>query len=333
MSESPEKSDAASPDLSGAGENKSSEVIVFLAIAFGVVILVELFLGLRAKPPATPPSSASSAGTVSTEPPRGAPLRGAPMKAEPAPKAEPPVKEPTKPIAPSEPGAPLAEIPAPVAAAIPEIKPEEKTTSETPSDPPTLVNPPKPAPVEEARDLKPKASEPAVVEVERSGDSTTLKLPPPPSGVDLTATPQVKTGEKTALGATVLGFDKLCGYEYYPQPAGIPKEKLPKQIPDDVQAFDGKKVEVSGFMLPVDVEENGDVKVFFLMRDIASCCFGGAPKLNEWVLVTAGKNFTARYTGYAPIAVTGTIEVGEKIEYGRVTSLYRLEAEALEVRD
>jgi hypothetical protein len=135
-----------------------------------------------------------------------------------------------------------------------------------------------------------------------------------------------KTGEVLKSGFTALGFDYLGDFNYVVQPPDIPREKLPRQIPEKVFAFNDKKVELRGFMLPIEVEEDGHVKIFFLMRDLASCCFGGYPKMNEWVLINVPKEFPVQYTAYSPIAVTGTISIGEKIEYGRVTSIYRLKS-------
>ena len=65
------------------------------------------------------------------------------------------------------------------------------------------------------------------------------------------------------------------------------------------------------------------------MRDLASCCFGGSPKLNEWVLVNVPKGVKVKYIAYEPLIATGVIEIGEKVEYGRVTSLYRLVADGV----
>lgn len=136
-----------------------------------------------------------------------------------------------------------------------------------------------------------------------------------------------KTGERLKNGSVALGFDVLGDYNYVTQPPDIPKEKLPRQIPDGVMNYDGKRVQVRGFMLPIKVAEDGHVEQFFLFRDLASCCFGGYPKMNEWVYINVPKTMKVNMVAYAPIAVTGTISIGEKVEFGRVTSIYRLEAD------
>ncbi|MDF1665994.1 MAG: DUF3299 domain-containing protein [Planctomycetota bacterium] len=136
-----------------------------------------------------------------------------------------------------------------------------------------------------------------------------------------------KTGERLKNGAVALGFDVLGDYNYVTQPPDIPKDKLPRQIPDAVTNFDGKRVQVRGFMLPIKVAEDGHVEQFFLFRDLASCCFGGYPKMNEWVYINVPKTMKVNMVAYAPIAVTGIISIGEKVEFGRVTSIYRLEAD------
>jgi hypothetical protein len=103
----------------------------------------------------------------------------------------------------------------------------------------------------------------------------------------------------------------------------------PPDLPLEVKALNGEKVAVMGYMLPLEVDAKG-VKTFALVRDLASCCFGGSPKLNEWVYVTMHSPQTAKHTGYSAIVVSGIFEVGaQKMEAGD-TSLYRMTADLVQ---
>ena len=48
------------------------------------------------------------------------------------------------------------------------------------------------------------------------------------------------------------------------------------EIPDTVKQLNKKKVAITGFMLPIDVDK-GKVKRFLLLKSTMSCCFGVAP--------------------------------------------------------
>ncbi|MCG3205808.1 MAG: hypothetical protein KCHDKBKB_02531 [Elusimicrobia bacterium] len=97
----------------------------------------------------------------------------------------------------------------------------------------------------------------------------------------------------------------------------------PSDLPVDVKALKGEKVAIRGYMIPLEVEKEG-VKTFALVRDLASCCFGGTPKLNEWVHVTMKPPVTAPYFAYRPIVVSGTLEVEATILDQGEWSLYHL---------
>ena len=65
---------------------------------------------------------------------------------------------------------------------------------------------------------------------------------------------------------------------------------------------------------------------FLIIRSPLVCCFGVAPALNEWVVVTmAGK--AAEATQDVPLRFYGTLHVGEFYEGSVFTGLYRLDGE------
>ncbi len=96
-----------------------------------------------------------------------------------------------------------------------------------------------------------------------------------------------------------------------------------KRPPKRIRALDGMRVSVSGFMAlgtPEGVEE------YQLISD--SCGCDGLDKPNHFVLV----QLTDETTTFTPdqLTVTGIFSVGEELEDGFVTSLFRLEAESTE---
>jgi hypothetical protein len=87
-------------------------------------------------------------------------------------------------------------------------------------------------------------------------------------------------------------------------------ESLPAEaFPERIRRFDGVAARLEGWMIPGTIERS-KVLDFMLVRDNAACCFGGAPKDDEWVQVTMAPGTHATYMRYAKIAVTGVLEVG-----------------------
>jgi hypothetical protein len=82
--------------------------------------------------------------------------------------------------------------------------------------------------------------------------------------------------------------------------AGIP-------IPKEVQALDGKRVFIKGYMRPDSTPVRRNVRRFLLVRDNNQCCFGDASsvKYYDQVLVNFADNLTTDYsTGLFRIAGT-----------------------------
>jgi hypothetical protein len=80
---------------------------------------------------------------------------------------------------------------------------------------------------------------------------------------------------------------------------------LVKAMPKNVLKFDGKKVKVSGFMVPLKLDKQNKVPLFLLAPDKTSCCFGAVPKLNGFIYCRSSKGFEFRND--IPIEVTGII--------------------------
>ncbi len=134
-----------------------------------------------------------------------------------------------------------------------------------------------------------------------------------------------------------VGFEDLSNFDFeVPEPvwsdspaAQRKPPKLKSKIPDDVRALDGKKVEISGYILPLEQGEGETVKKFILMRNQITCCFGGANRINEYIMVTAPGKGVAQFVSATPITVQGTLFVGAQFEDGVLTSLYQMNSDAV----
>lgn len=138
---------------------------------------------------------------------------------------------------------------------------------------------------------------------------------------------------KDASGAefTVVGFDKLSAFKYE-----VPDETKPNpdtdkgdsQIPQSVKDFNGKRIALKGFMLPLKVE-GGLVTELLIMRDQSMCCFGAVPKINEWVSVKMTGKGVKPVMDQA-ITLVGKLKVGGIKENGYLVGIYAMDGERLE---
>jgi hypothetical protein len=96
-------------------------------------------------------------------------------------------------------------------------------------------------------------------------------------------------------------------------------------IPPQVKAYNGRKVLVEGFIMPLRLKK-GLVTEFLLFRDQASCCFGDKAKMNHYIRVkVTGKGFEPGST--LTHKVWGTLDVGEIYVQEYLTGIYQMDAE------
>ena len=132
-------------------------------------------------------------------------------------------------------------------------------------------------------------------------------------------------------GCLSVGFDKLASFDYSPPDTQVTNNVKPdvedKLIPTEVKALDGKVV-VRGFMLPLRVAGDKATE-FLIMRSQSTCCFGVAPKINEFINVkTVGKDGLLASMD-APLNIEGTLHVGTTRDNGYIIEIYTLDAEKL----
>jgi hypothetical protein len=129
-----------------------------------------------------------------------------------------------------------------------------------------------------------------------------------------------------------VSFGALGSYDYeIPDPdelreAEDQKAVLGDQIPEPLKKIDGEEVVIVGFMVPIEVTREGQVKSFALTQNQNFCCFGVPPGMNEWIMVKMEEGETAEFTLDLPVAAFGKIAVGEEIEDGYIMSVYRMSA-------
>ena len=82
----------------------------------------------------------------------------------------------------------------------------------------------------------------------------------------------------------------------------------PYSYPEGVQALDGQEVKLVGYMIPLTWKE-GEVTELMLVRDLASCCFGGIPRPDEWAFVSFPEGESTEYFAYEPVLVSGTFSL------------------------
>lgn len=135
-----------------------------------------------------------------------------------------------------------------------------------------------------------------------------------------------QTREKLdAEGRRVVDFSQLAGFAYTPPADSAERPRDPcAGIPEEVRKLDGKRVSISGYMLPIKMED-GRAKQFLILRNQMACCYGVAPAPNEWIVVRSAK-------GVAPtqdvVAVyIGILRVGVLREQGYFIGIYELELE------
>lgn len=114
-------------------------------------------------------------------------------------------------------------------------------------------------------------------------------------------------------------FDVLAAFEC----ASYASTERPP-IPEKILALSGRKVTVTGYMMPLS-HEAGGAKKFLIMRYKFGCCYAVTPKINEWIEVTMDKG-VAEYAPDTLDTVWGVLEVKEELRDGAAVGLYKIRA-------
>lgn len=128
---------------------------------------------------------------------------------------------------------------------------------------------------------------------------------------------EIKAGKITGLDK-ILPFDELTSWPYEDGLKGMPKR---------VKELSGKKVLMTGFMLPIDEVQN--IKEFLLVESLWSCCYGQPPDIHGIVRVVMPKKKTTDYF-FDPLKIIGTFKVESTVMDGYCVDIYQLHVESLE---
>jgi hypothetical protein len=109
-----------------------------------------------------------------------------------------------------------------------------------------------------------------------------------------------------------------------------PQSTAQSLIPPDARAWNGRKVSIRGYVVPVDLDRSG-IREFVLSASVDSCHFGVLGGPDEWIYVTMAEGTRIPGTGVSPVTVFGVLDVGEDVRSGVVDSLYRMRGERIAV--
>ena len=133
--------------------------------------------------------------------------------------------------------------------------------------------------------------------------------------------------------ATSASFEMLSSYEYPMDVYDVPVPRGPNEpdpVPAPVRALSGKRVAIQGYIMPVKME-GPKIAAFLLTAFMPACCFGRAPRVNDWILVTLPKPTELPKGQHAALMnVTGVLTVNER--YGKnkaLIGMYSMDAEAV----
>ena len=128
---------------------------------------------------------------------------------------------------------------------------------------------------------------------------------------------ELKAGKIKGLDK-ILPFDELTSWPYEDGLKGMPKR---------IKELSGKKVLMTGFMLPIDEVQN--IKEFLLVESLWSCCYGQPPDIHGIVRVVMPKGKTTDYF-FDPLKIIGTFKVEATVMEGYCVDIFQLHVESLE---
>lgn len=159
-------------------------------------------------------------------------------------------------------------------------------------------------------------------------NATLYERPPTPAAAANSQPPVFPELKQGPDSYWIVDFRHLASFAFaQPTPDAPPKPGSIEGIPPTVRALEGKRVCISGYMLPLSMDDHSSlVKEFLIIRSPMVCCYGVAPKPTEWVVVKM-KDKGIADTMDVPMTFYGTLHVGQIYEDGAFAGLYRLDGE------
>jgi hypothetical protein len=136
---------------------------------------------------------------------------------------------------------------------------------------------------------------------------------------------------ETQSGYIKIAFSQLAGFTFnappQPLPAGTSPPDVLAQVPASIRRLDGKKVVLTGFMLPTKLE-GGFATEFFFLSSSQLCCYGVTPIVNEWISVKMKKEGLPPVQD-VPMLLAGRLRVRAQWDDGLLSTIYELEGDGL----
>jgi len=98
------------------------------------------------------------------------------------------------------------------------------------------------------------------------------------------------------------------------------------QAPAAIKAYDGRKIRIRGFLMPIKMEGN-EVREFLIVASQMSCCYGTAPRFWEFIAAKAVGEAVPNLMD-RPLTFEGTLHVGDVYENGYWTQFYTMDCTA-----
>ena len=135
----------------------------------------------------------------------------------------------------------------------------------------------------------------------------------------------------TISGYSKISYSQLAGFKFRPPPQPIATDQPPPDalahVPAAIRRLDGKNVVLTGYMLPLKLE-NGLTTEFFFLSSPTACCYGLIPEGNEWMLVKMRKEGLPPIQD-VPIFLAGRLHVRARWDEGYLLGIYDLEGDGL----
>lgn len=150
------------------------------------------------------------------------------------------------------------------------------------------------------------------------------------AALSLVVAPLLRADEKADDKVTFVSFSKLSNFEFEIPESDNPNELkivANSMVPDSVKQYDGKNININGYMIPLKWEKS-DVVEFLVVANTLSCCYGQPPKFNE-IILTKMKGKGVKPLMDSPIFFQGRLKVGAVIEDGGLAALFSMECESV----
>jgi hypothetical protein len=156
------------------------------------------------------------------------------------------------------------------------------------------------------------------------------------AGPESAPTEPLRIPSELVEGHLRVGFNVLGGFPFELTKAEAAAAASPEavaeilaRVPAEIRALDGRKVLVTGFMLPMQLEGPLTTE-FLLVATSMLCCYGVVPPMNQWIVVKMVRGGVKPQQD-VPLSFFGTLRVQPRYDSGALSAIYQLEGERMHV--